>query len=128
MQVQVIVTNEQEFVDSWEDEIRPLIDGAKMMEIAIRGANVFANMWRIREIAHNKSGQYQQSISVVPGHSEEGLAEVSVETDLEPPYDFYLEYGTSQMGAIPIMRPAYDASKDRVLRVLEEGLAGARNE
>lgn len=123
MDIQIIVTNEQEWNGAWDEDIRAMLAADVMERIAEDGARIFANAWRLKEIVHNKTGQYQQNITVVPVDKGEGFAEMSVQTDLAPPYDFYLEYGTSRMHAIPIMRPAYDSVKDRVEQVLEEGLA-----
>lgn len=123
MEVQIIVKNEREWNSEWEKDIEGLLRADVMERIAEDGARVFANAWRLKEIIHNKTGQYQAAIEVIPIDKSEGFAEVLVQTNLEPPYDFFLEYGTSRMPAKPIMRPAYDSSKEHVLQVLEEGLA-----
>jgi len=123
MEVQILLQNQQEWNNDWEDLVEHLIDPQRMMEICIDGANIFANAWRLKEIVHNKTGQYQRAIHVVPVQASDGLAEVVVQTEgLPTPYDFYLEYGTSTTHARPIMRPAYDASQEKVQQRLEDGL------
>lgn len=52
-----------------------------------------------------------------------GKVEVIVATDLnDPPYPYFLEYGTSRMPAYPTARPAYVESSDAALAAVTQQL------
>jgi len=50
--------------------------------------------------------------------------EVTVGTDLvDPPYPYFLEFGTSRMSARPSARPAFEESKGQAISVVASTLA-----
>lgn len=52
-----------------------------------------------------------------------GPMQAVIFTDLtDPPYPFFLEYGTSRMPAYPAARPAFDEKKDEALGQVAEVL------
>lgn len=66
-----------------------------------------------------ETGTYLRSIQVdpFPDHVEVG-------TDItDPPYPFYLEYGTSRMPAYAHVRPMLDREESNILREAEEVMA-----
>jgi HK97 gp10 family phage protein len=76
------------------------------------GALPIQNRWKelVRDRAH-KTGSYMRSIhtEVIAGHMGGRMREAIVGTDIvDPPYPFFLEFGTSRMAPRPTMRPALD--------------------
>jgi HK97 gp10 family phage protein len=66
----------------------------------LAGANLFANAWK--EAAPYRTGTYRRSIHVETAERAGENVQVKVGTDqTDPPYPFYLEYGTS--GYYPIV-------------------------
>lgn len=52
-----------------------------------------------------------------------GARTVIIGTDLtDPPYPYFLEYGTSRMPAYPAARPAFDETKDVALATIADAL------
>lgn len=56
--------------------------------------------------------------------------EATIGTDItEPPYPYYLEYGTPKMAPHPSARPAFDENideaKEKVVAVLRDAIGGA---
>jgi HK97 gp10 family phage protein len=74
-----------------------------------------------------QSGQYSRSIHVEVESSTGDKAVVTVGTNIvDPPYPWYLEFGTSRMAPHPIARPAFEKAKAEAeregLRVLADQL------
>ena len=88
-------------------------------KIALRsGGNVVAN--RAKEIIQEKglikTGTMRRSIHAEPV-DEFGELSVRVGTSIEdPPYPFWLEFGTRKMGAKPFLRPALDETEKEALK------------
>lgn len=66
-----------------------------------------------------KTGQMKRSI-----HPEvESSTVVKIGTDItDPPYPFFLEYGTSRMPPYSFLRPALDENKDKARREIRKAL------
>lgn len=95
------------------------LQGKLLQTAAQAGAFVIANRWK--ELAPYRTGTYRRSIHVEPGQVSADAAEVVIGTDLtDPPYPYFLEYGTRYMAARPSMRPAFDEKRDEAIRVMTE--------
>jgi len=100
------------------------LGGQALVDAAEAGAWILVNTWKdyIKERAY-RTGTYFRSIHQKLLHRSKGRVEIEVGTDIvDPPYPFFLEYGTSKMQARPTARPAFDESEDEVGREIEEAL------
>jgi len=79
------------------------------------GAALFQNRWK--QIAPYKTGTYRGSIYTETLQTRGQDVAVAVGTDItDPPYPFFLEYGTSRMPLPhPSMRPALDETRDAII-------------
>lgn len=91
----------------------------------VAGAIPIANRWKER--VHTdafKTGTYMRSIRGPKLNEIEVTADEAkgaVSTDItEPPYPFYLEYGTSHMSARPTMTPAFEESRDAAVEEMRK--------
>lgn len=85
----------------------------EMMSAALKtGALTIQNRWKERVLSDAyKTGNYMRSIQVGEPEISATHARVEIGTDItNPPYPFFLEYGTSRMSARPTMTPAFDES------------------
>jgi HK97 gp10 family phage protein len=95
----------------------------KLADAAMSGAGIIENQWKTD--APYKTGQYKRSIHREIVHQDRGRAEVAIGTDIvDPPYPFFLEYGTSRMPPHPSARPAFDKKKEEAAKEIEEMLLG----
>lgn len=64
-----------------------------------------------------QTGTYSRSVHVEVAVVERSRAVVTVGTNItDPPYPWFLEFGTSKMAAHPIARPAFEQSKDEAAK------------
>ena len=95
-------------------------------KIALKsGGMVVAN--RAKEIITEKglikSGTMKRSIHAEPVENESGDLSVRIGTNIQdPPYPFYLEFGTKRMSPKPFLRPALDESRNEALKEVGETL------
>jgi HK97 gp10 family phage protein len=94
---------------------------------ALAAAKPIENAWKrnVQRVAF-KTGSYLRSIhsEIVAegkGKGSEGEdLELHIGTDIEdPPYPFFLEYGTSRMSAHPSMTPAFEDNKNKAIKEAE---------
>ncbi len=84
----------------------------------VAGSLPFQNRWKqlVRDRAF-KTGTYMRSIHTEVVKGQGGTMEAIVGTDIvEPPYPFFLEYGTSRMAPRATMRPAWDETEEQVVQ------------
>jgi HK97 gp10 family phage protein len=84
---------------------------------AMAGGKVIENAWkqRIRKDAF-KTGTYLRSVTTEITEESTHQTHAIVGTDLvDPPYPFFLEYGTVRMAPRPTMTPAFAESKDKAV-------------
>lgn len=112
------------------------VSGMPILRAALTaGALPISNAWK--EGAAYDTGTYRRSIHIggitqpeggdppgrkigrkpLPGPDEaEGKVTIYVGTDIvDPPYPYFLEVGTSRMGAQPAALPAFDSRKDEAV-------------
>lgn len=103
------------------EEISEELAGQHLADAAMAGAMIIQNEW-VR-IAPFKTHTYQRSIHCEVLHQSKDRAEVAIGTDIDdPPYPYFLEFGTSRMSPHPSARPAFDAKKEEAAREIEEAL------
>lgn len=96
------------------DAIPADLRGGVAADALMAGAVPIQSAWK--EKAPVETGQYRQSIhtTLVEGQGSEVWVEIGTDI-VDPPYPFFLEYGTSKMGAKPSMRPAFDEQRDNAI-------------
>lgn len=105
------VEETREALDKLSDEMA----AQKLADALMAGALLIENYWK--RIVPKKTGTYMRSIHSELVHSDRGRAEVAIGTNIvDPPYPFFLEYGTSKMRPHPSARPAFDAKKGEAAR------------
>ena len=105
------------------DQISDEMAGQKLVDAGMAGANIIKNQWQ--EDAPFKTGTYRRSIHNEVIHQSRDRAEIAIGTDLDdPPYPFFLEFGTSRMPPHPSARPAFDKKKDAAAQEIEDALLG----
>lgn len=83
------------------------------------------NAWKenIRAYPLIETGSYMRSVHHEVEESGAGHAVVLVGSDIvDPPYPFFLEFGTSRMEPKPTARPALDESQDAMRREYSEAM------
>lgn len=85
---------------------------------ALAGAQPILNEWKNR--VPIKTGSYKRSIAARITARNPFAVEVEIGTDIvNPPYPFFLEYGTSRNKARPSMTPAFEAKKAKAITEAE---------
>lgn len=92
-----------------QEFLRRFLPKEKVIAVALAGGEVIADTWRMLELPHNKTGEYQETIAVHIIDAGPDYCEISVGTTA--PQARFLEWGTSKQSAQPVMRPAYDQAK-----------------
>lgn len=92
-----------------QDFLRHFLPKEKVVAVALAGGEVIADTWKMLELPHNVTGEYQRTIAVHIIDAGPDYCEISVGTTA--PQARFLEWGTSKQAAQPVMRPAYDQAK-----------------
>lgn len=104
------------------NELGEELGGQRLVDATLAGAQILQNAWKV--MAPWKTGQYRRSIHREVRHQSPGRVQVTVGTDIvDPPYPYFLEFGTSKMPPHPSARPAFDETKDEVAREIEGALS-----
>jgi len=106
----------------WVEETRAALDkmsdamaGQELADALMAGALLIEGYWK--KIAPFKTGEYKRRIGSEVIHQSRDRAEVAIGVDIvDPPYPFFLEYGTSKMAPHPSARPAFDMKKGEAAR------------
>lgn len=80
----------------------------RIVEIALAGGEVIADAWRLIELPHNVSGEYQSTIMVHISEDDAAPGKAAVIVGTTSKHARWLEFGTVHEAAQPIMRQAYD--------------------
>jgi HK97 gp10 family phage protein len=88
------------------------------------GAQLIVNEWK--RLAPYRTGTYRRSIVQEPGAKTKTLVTRLIGTLIQdPPYPYFLEFGTSKMPPHPSMRPAWDSKVDDAVKEIERALREA---
>jgi HK97 gp10 family phage protein len=100
--------------------IHRILPPEAIVEIALAGGKVIEDQWKVLEAPHTVTGEYQATIEMHLVGSGNDNAAIIVGTPAKQAR--YLEYGTSKETAQPVMRPAYDLSKDNAQAAMQQKL------
>lgn len=114
------------------ENIRTRMSGPGLIGAARIGAELIAVEWRLLFRAASApsiaglpprilTGQYQESIDVRPDEQDETHCTYFIGPSItDPNYPRFLEFGTIDMPAHPIARPAYDISVEKAARAIAQ--------
>lgn len=115
-------------VDGLEEAIRKVqsivsaVEAKDVEKVLLEGAKIVQGEAKRR--APYRTGKLRRSIKAKIGKRRSKMvAGAFAAVDFKvAPHAYLVEYGTSRMRARPYFRPAWEATKDEVRRVVEEGL------
>lgn len=95
--------------------------GSGLAAAAEAAALPLENRWK--ELTPYRTGTYRRSIHHEPPVVTDDRVSVEVGTDItDPPYPFYLEFGTSRMPPHPSARPAVDETQGQIRTEFRDAL------